>query len=208
MNNENKDSLQSAADNLDLIRRMMEAGRRRAGIDGTHMIIWGALLMIGFFGQYASVVGYIPETIIAIWLPIIVIGNGLSFYIGRKHKAQCGNDTLSVEAYSSAWAAVGVGAIIYFGISLLTDAFDPKTMALLSSASFGGAFYVIARITRIKLLYLAVIGWWGVLIYFSMPMAFDHESLLIMAAASALLILLPGQLMRITRNNPLPKLEG
>ncbi len=200
-------NIETAADDLALIRRMMEAGRRRAGIDGSHMIIWGALMMIGFFSQYASVVGHIPDTILGIWLPILVIGNALSIYVGKKHKKNSNSDNLSLEAYSSAWMTIGIGAIIYFAVSLLTGAFDPKTMTLISAALFGGAYFIIARITRIKSLYLVVIGWWVVLSYFSMPIPFDHESLLIMAMVSAVLILLPGQMMRRAQHIPLPDNE-
>ncbi len=207
MNNKSRKDVENAADDLALIRRMMEAGRRRAGIDGSHMIIWGALLMIGFFAQYASVVGYIPPAMLMIWLPIFIVGNALSIYVGHKHKKRSNCDSLSLEAYSSAWATIGIGAIIYFGISVLTGAFDPKTMALLSSALIGGAYFVIARITKIKSLYLVVVGWWIVLSYFSMPMPFDHESLLIMAACCALLILLPGQMMRRAQDTPLPEVK-
>ncbi|TNE61484.1 MAG: hypothetical protein EP335_16000 [Alphaproteobacteria bacterium] len=186
----------TAATDLALIRSMMEAGRRRAGIDGTHFVLWGALLMLAFFAQYMSVVGYIPETIIGIWGPVTVIGWGAEFWMAHRERRQGPGRNIALIAYSTSWASVGLGVLIYFVISLAAGTFDGRTTSILASGLIGAAFFVTARVTGVNWLLYVALGWGLLLTYLAHTTVYDAEMLLVMAGASALLILLPGQLMK------------
>lgn len=189
-------SRQAAESDLALIRSMMEAGRRRAGIDGAHLVVWGALLMLAFFAQYLQIYGHIPGGMLAIWLPFAAIGWLWSFKIGLNEKDKQASKNPATAAYVAAWAAAGTTMLVYFGVSFSTDNFDPRTITILTGAVFGCAFYVISKVTELKWLLLVAAGWWAIMVYSIVVKTYGPEMLLVLAAASSLLILLPGQLLK------------
>lgn len=194
--NSDMNARQTAEQNLALIRSMMEAGRRRAGIDGAHLMIWGSLLMVAFFAQYLQVFGYIPGGMLAIWLPFTAIGWLLSYRTGLREQEQNASANPATAAYVAAWSAAGTTMLCYFGFSFATDTFDPRTITILTGAVFGSAFYVISKVTQLPKLLLVAAGWWAIMIYSVIIPDYNTEMLLVLAAASAVLILLPGQILR------------
>jgi len=189
----------SASDDLALIRSMMEAGRRRAAFDGSHLIIWGAVLTVAYFAQYLLVYGYIPGTTLFIWLPLGIVGTVLSVLHDRKRCVQQEAD-IAVKAYSGAWSAVGITMILHFSFALASDALDPKVITVLACGVIAAAFHVIALATEVRMLRLVSAGWWIIMVYTTTLKDFNAEILLVLAAASALLITLPGQLMKRLAN--------
>ncbi len=192
----------SATNDLAMIRTMMEAGRQRAAFDATHLIIWGAVLTAAYFGQYLLVYGYIPGNTLFVWLPLGIIGTFLSVRHDR-NRCQLSDANIAVKAYSGAWSAVGITMILHFGVAMASDALDPKVITVLACGVIAAAFYVISLATEVKLLRLVAAGWWIIMIYTTALKQFDAEMLLVLAGASALLITLPGQLMkRLAKTNP------
>ncbi len=192
----------SAAEDLALIRRMMDAGRQKAAFDGVHLVIWGSILMLAYFIQYLQMYDYLPRGSLWVWLPAFIMGWSLSFLAGRR--SSCIPDesaNLAVKAYNSAWFAVGITMVLHFLTAVAAQAFDPKAITVLACGVIACAFYVISVVTEIKALKLVSGGWWLVLIYATALSEYDPEILLVLSAASALLILLPGQLMRRLANN-------
>lgn len=189
----------SASDDLALIRSMMEAGRRRAAFDGTHLVIWGAVLTIAYFAQYLLVYGYIPGSTLFVWLPLGIIGTVLSMLHDRKRCVQQDAD-IAVRAYSGAWSAVGITMILHFSFALGSDTLDPKVITILACGVIAAAFHVIALATEVKMLRLVSTGWWIIMVYMTTLKDFNAETLLVLAAASALLITLPGQLLKRLAN--------
>ncbi|SDD31979.1 MULTISPECIES: hypothetical protein [Kordiimonas] len=186
---------ESAASDLALIREMMEAGKRRVAFNGTHLIIWGGVLMVGFFAQFLAVVGRLPDTVLGIWGPVLAVGWGLEFFLFRG-KAGPSEKNLPILAHATSWLAVGLGTMIYFGISLAFGTFEPKAITLISTALIGSAFFVTAAMTGVKWLNVVTAGWWGLMAYVAHQATFDAEMLLVMAVATGLLLSLPGFLMR------------
>ena len=72
-----------AAD-LALIRRMMHEGRQAATVDGTHLLIWGTLLGLGFLGQFVVITRGHGGASATVWAPVILIGWVLSFWLGYR----------------------------------------------------------------------------------------------------------------------------
>ncbi|MEX0298814.1 MAG: hypothetical protein AB3N28_07070, partial [Kordiimonas sp.] len=60
---EEENTARNPEDDLAFIRSMMQAGRQRMGVDGIHLTLWGAILMIAFAAQYLSIKGILPRTV-------------------------------------------------------------------------------------------------------------------------------------------------
>lgn len=193
----------SPSDDLALIRSMMEAGRRRAAFDGTHLTIWGVVLTIAYLGQYLMTSGTIQGNPLLVWISLSVIGTILSVLHGRKSGARNDSD-MALKAYAGAWSAVGITMVLHFSFAIFSDTFDSKVITVLACGIFAAAFYVIALATEVKLLRLVSAGWWLIMVYVTSAKALDAQILLVLASASALLIALPGQLMKKLAN---PELE-
>ena len=197
----NDDRPLDPAEDLALIRLMMEAGRDRVALDGVHFILWGILLTLAFFTQYLSVYGYLPRMMVEIWAPMFAIGWGIEFWLARRTPAPTRSANLAVVAHSSAWTTVGFGTLVYFAVSVITGTFDPKAITVVSTALMGGAYWVTAVVTGVRWLKYIALGWWAVLGYATSLRIYDGEMLLVMAAASGLLLTLPGFVMRRLYNN-------
>lgn len=185
----------SARDDLALIRNMMEAGRRKAAFDGTHLTIWGVILTVAYFAQYLQIYGHIPGGSLWIWLPAFALGWVLSFRHGRQSCAEDAGPNLAVTAYNGAWLGVGITMLLYFLTGVLFGSFNPKIITVLASGIIASAFFTMSLVTEMKALKLVAAGWWLIMIYASVLEDYDPEILLVLGASSALLILLPGQLM-------------
>lgn len=191
----------SAADDLALIRRMMDAGRQKAAFDGAHLIIWGAVLMVSYFVQYLQVYDYVPGGSLAIWIPAFAVGWSASFLYGRNACAHEGEPNIAVTAYNGAWLAVGITMVLHFGAAVASSAFNPKAITVLACGMIASAFYVISLVTELRALRAVAAGWWLILVFATVQKTYDAEMLLVLAGASALLILVPGQLMRRLARN-------
>jgi len=181
---------------LALIRSMMAAGRRRAGVDGAHLILWGFLLMATFFIQYASVVGYLPPIQSILWGVTIIIGWSGSMILGRKMERSPQESNPALTAYVSAWLAVGITMLLHFTTSLLTQNFDPRASTMLSTGVFGVAFFVMAQVLGLRPFLLVAAGWWLILAYVVQLTRYPVEMLLVMGVACGALILVPGLFLR------------
>jgi len=184
------------AEDLALIRSMMAAGRKRAGTDGAHLILWGTLLMFAFFLQYASIAGYVPLMGTVLWTSMMVIGwVGSCFLARRTPRIQCEHN-IALTGYETAWMAVGITMVLYFATATLSGQLENRTITVLSAAAFGSAFFVISHVLGVKPLQLAAVGWWAVMIYIVQLENLDVEILLVMGFSCGPLILVPGLFLR------------
>ena len=181
---------------LALIREMMEAGKEKVAVSGIHFIIWGAVLMVAFFAQYMSVLNYIPETIIGVWIPAFILGWGLEFLTGRDTRRGDRHSNLPLLVHTGVWGMVGIVTLIYFGVSMATGTFSPKIITILNAAMIGSAFWVTGMVTGITWLRGVASGWWLLLACSAQLTNYDAEMLLVMAGACGLLLLLPGFILR------------
>ena len=197
-----KASTQTAAEDLALIRKMMQAGRQKAAFDGKHLIIWGAILTASYFAQYLQVLGYFGGTSLWIWLPAFAIGWAASFLTGRRECPSGVEPNIMVRVYNGAWLAVGITMLLHFGAAVASQAFNPKAITVLACGIIASSFYVISIVTEMRSLRSVSVGWWLILVYATVQKTYNAEMLLVLAGASALLILLPGQLMRRLASTP------
>ncbi|WP_417449064.1 hypothetical protein [Kordiimonas sp.] len=192
--------LGKAAEDLALIRQMMEAGRSRVAVSGVHFILWGILLTLAFFLQYLSVQNYLPPMMVEIWVPMSILGWLVEFYLARQCPPAMRTSNPSVVAHTSSWAAVGITTLGYFAVSVFTKTFDPKIITILSSGLIGSAYWVTSAVTGVRWLRFIAFGWWAVLAYATSVEVYNGEMLLVMAAASAFFLTLPGFVMRRLNN--------
>lgn len=184
------------AEDLALIRQMMEAGRNRVAVSGIHFILWGVLLTLAFLLQYLSIHRYLPEMMVEIWAPMMVIGWIVEFWIARRRPPVTRTSNPAVVAHSSCWTTVGVITLLYFALSVATETFRPEIITILSAGLMGGAYWVTSAVTGVRWLRFIALGWWAVLAYATTLKVYGSEVLLVMAASSALLLTLPGFVMR------------
>lgn len=183
----------SAENDLALIRQMMAAGRKRAGINGSHLVLWGALLSATFFAQYASVMKWIPTLNMELWVTMTVVGWVGSFYLGHKNGRSTEENNPTLIAYSSAWFAVGLTMLLFLLATLFSgNNVGPAASTMLSSGVIGAAFFVMAMVLKIRPMFLAAAGWWAIMVYVITADQIHVEILILLSAAAALLILLPG----------------
>jgi len=187
------DAPRSAADDLALIRAMMAAGRRRAGINGSHLILWGALLAAAFFSQYASYVGWLPGLGNEIWIVMTAVGWAGSIYLGRKNGRPCNEHNPALEAYGSAWMGVGITMLLFlFATAFGKGQIGPSAATMLSSGVIGSAFFVMGMVLKMRPMFMAAAGWWAMMVYVIVTPRMEVEILLVLTAAALLLILGPG----------------
>lgn len=177
---------------LALIRSMMAAGRKRAGIDGSHLVWWGALLSATFFYQYASFQEWVPNFRAIPWFFVTIIGWTGSIYFSRRAGRTCTEHNPALAAYASAWMAVGITMALYLISSFFAGENSPGSATILSSGVIGCAFFVMAQVLRLRPMYLAAAGWWGIMAYALAVPEIQREVLLVLSGASLLLIFVPG----------------
>ena len=194
MSEQDSDTLdRSAESDLALIRQMMAAGRRRAGINGSHLVLWGMLLSATFFAQYASVMKWIPALNMELWVTMTAIGWAGSFYLGRKNGRCEEENNPTLIAYSSAWFAVGLTMLLFLLATLFGgNNVGPGSATMLSAGVIGAAFFVMAMVLKMRPMFMAAAGWWAIMVYVITAKQMHVEVLLILSAAAALFILGPG----------------
>jgi hypothetical protein len=181
---------------LALIRTMMAAGRKRAGIDGMHLVWWGALLAATFFYQYATIVGWVPSFGMVLWLTMTIVGWAGSIYLGTKAARSCREHNPALAAYAAAWMAVGITMALYIATSYLGHGGGPSSGTILSSGAIGCAFFVMANVLQIRPMYIPAAGWWLIMSYALIVPQLPKEILLLLSAASLLFIFVPGLYLR------------
>lgn len=192
---QNTETSDKAAEDLALIRQMMEAGKKRVAFNGMHLVIWGILLMAGFNAQFLAVKGLFPGTIVGIWVPVFILGWGAEFFLIRETR-ETTEKNLPVLAYATSWIAVGMATLVYFVTSMISGSFDPKAITLVSTSMIGAAFFITAAMTGVRWLNAVAAGWWGLMAFVAYIPTYDAEMLQVMASASGLLLALPGFILR------------
>lgn len=189
------DSRAAAAD-LAVIRSMMEAGRKRMCIDGIHMIIWGGLLGTAFLLQYLVVIQVLPRWNLEIWLPVFVVGWAASFWFGRHGDKEEAAGNIAVIAYASSWFGIGVTATLYFITTSVSDASSGLGISIVTSAMFASTYFIVSRVTGLKILMIPSVGWWAIMVYLVQLKSVQPEILVLLTTAAYLLILAPGLYLR------------
>ncbi len=185
-------SEQSAREDLEMIRQLMEDGRREVVDRGKHFIIWGVVSAIGAVLTYAFVAagGATYPHPGLVWSALLVVGWGSSAWVGWRDGRSPRVRTLARRLMTGVWVASAV-SLTLLGLAgmwggVLSDVALPGVM----SAVIGAPVLVTMVLTGERWLGLVAAGWWlggGVMLFLSGP-----YSLLLMAAMAVLLLVVPG----------------
>ncbi|MEJ0058093.1 MAG: hypothetical protein WDM79_00130 [Terricaulis sp.] len=190
-------------EDLAYVRTLAEEGRHAPLIGGSFLVMFGTLLAVGYFAQWAaltSLFGPAPSSIYGyIWLAYGVLALAGFFVLLRRVRGKPGRASVSNRVDQTVWrlsgmaiTAVVVGCI---GRMILLDDYQaPNAIMGTAFASFGIALGVTATISSQSWLHafslLAFTTSAVLWIYINEPWAY-----LLAATASILVLLLPGVML-------------
>ncbi|MGB3472923.1 MAG: hypothetical protein WBA51_19060 [Erythrobacter sp.] len=184
----------------ELIRSLVDAGRRVAALDGLHLFGWGLFASIMLALQYFAEVGdWLPSNVLWLWQPVALAGFVLTMFVLRRGAGRRLGNPVS-RAYATAFCAAGAGLGVFMLASTGAGLPDGRAAAMLLGAAMGSAFFVLTLIARLSWMVWPALGWWGVLGFYSAQGAIIPLDWLRLAVACAIFLALPGAvLMREAR---------
>jgi hypothetical protein len=179
----------------ELIRALVEAGRKAAALDGSHLLGWGLFAASVLALQYLAEVGdWLPSTMLWLWQPAALAGFVLSMFVLRRGAGRRLGNPVS-RAYTAAFGAAGAGLLVFMLASSAAGLPDGRAAALLLAGAMGSAFFVLALTARLGWMVWPALGWWGVLGFYVAQAAIVPLDWLRLAAACALFLALPGAIL-------------
>jgi len=187
-------------DELLFIKKIMSDSSRILVEDGSSLIFWGILIVIGQLSTYAVVTFHMfYEFFPWLWPVLVFFGFVYSFiYEYKKCKKQKVN-TFAGKILGALWFSVGITALILGFVPALTGAITHSAFINpLISTVLGIAYFVSGQLYGKKWVTLLAIGWWlGSIFMFVFPY---NSSLLVMSAMMICLQLIPGFYLRSQYN--------
>lgn len=152
---------QRAADDLALIRQLMEEGRRAVVDRGKHFMIWGGVSAVGLAGTYLSVVGWLGVGPQWVWVPLVVVGWVLSAVVGRRDARRLRVQTAGARLLARSWLGTGVVLTLVAASGLFGGVVSHLALPGLVSVVMGGAVLATSELTGEGWLVWAAAGWWA-----------------------------------------------
>lgn len=183
---------EKAREDLELIRRMMQDGRREVVDRGKHFLIWGLVPVVGLLATYAKATsGWGPDPRL-VWLLVLGVGWASSMIVGRRDGRRARVSTLARRILSATWVATGV-SLTMIATAGMFGALDVRLLPGLLAAIIAAPVLVSGMLTGEKWLLGVALAWWagGALMLF-VP---GPYTLLVMAGMSLVLLALPGAIL-------------
>jgi hypothetical protein len=186
------DAERRAREDLEMIRRLMEDGRREVVDRGKHFIIWGVISAVGAALTYAFVVaeGAIYPQPALVWSGLLVAGWSASAWVGWRDGRSPRVKTLARRLMTGVWVASAISLTLLGLAGIWGGILSHVALPGVMSAVVGAPVLVTMVLTGERWLGLVAGGWWlggAVMLFLSGP-----YSLLLMAAMSVLLLAVPG----------------
>jgi hypothetical protein len=179
----------------ELIRSLIDAGRRVAALDGSHLLGWGLFAALVLALQYCAEVGdWLPSRVLWLWQPVAVAGFVVSMFVLRRGAGRRLGNPVS-RAYTAAFCAAGAGLGVFLLASSASGLPDSRAAALVLAGAMGSAFLVLAMTARLGWMAWPALGWWVVLAFYASRPALVPLDWLRLAAACGLLLALPGAVL-------------
>ena len=181
-----------ALEELQFIKKVIEESKRSIVYNGMDYIIWGALVIIGMLSTYSLAVSGIRFNFLYVWLMLIPIGWGFSFY-NRKYCTGKSPKTITTKAIGAVWFGAGICmTLVGFGGPVLGGMhgmFISPVLAIIC----GGGYFVAGRILDSKPTTYLSLGWWigGIILF----MVHSINQMLIMSALMLFFQTIPGILV-------------
>lgn len=197
---------QPSAEDIAELRRLSESGARAPLVGGRFMAWWGLLLTIAYVAQNYAVRGLIGDgnyIFGIIWASFGLLGMIGQFLLARSIAGKPGRGSAGNLAMSSVWAAGAwsIGAMVVGTALLSTEgrplAFGPHAWDFIVPVAFTAyacAMGVTGALAGSKVLKIASAGAVIMVALFT-ALIRQPDRYLIVAAATALTVMLPGLLL-------------
>lgn len=181
---------QQAREDLAVIRRFMEDGRRDVMDRGKHLLVWGSVGMVGSALTYAYVVEWTAVPPGWLWLALMAAGWAGSVVIGRRESRRAPVKTFARRLLSVMWVSSAIVITLIALAGIFSELVDPRALPGLLSVALGAPILVAGVLAGERWLRLVGAGWWfggGIMLF--VPGVY---ALLLMGAMSLLLMAVPG----------------
>ncbi len=160
---------QSAIEEIALIRRVMDESRRFALDNGKYYLLWGALITVAIFAQYALILTN-NKGIAELWLWIVTIGIGwlVSSLFGMREASGPSGWPIGAKLVALVWASTGVVMTIIGFAGPFSGGLHSWAICPALAAVMGGSYAISSLIYRLKWVAFVGVAWWlGSLLMFA-----------------------------------------
>jgi hypothetical protein len=179
-----------AREDLAVIRRLMEDGRRVVNTAGPHFVAWGVLTSAALAATY--VLGGRGETGLITWAWGVAVALGwlasaaLTVAQGRRERVRPGTGRI----LGGVWTGTGVTMMLLGFAAPAGGVVDPAALTGVLAAVLGGGFFATGLLVGSRWMQAAAVAWWaGALLMLLWP---GRHGLLLTAALVLGLQTLPG----------------
>lgn len=182
-----------AQEDLAMIRRLLEEGRREVVDRGKHFIIWGVIPAVGAALTYAYVAGAGVPHPGWIWGGAMLVGWGLSLVVGWRDSRGARVHTFGRRLLSVVWVAAAVSLTLIGAAGIAGVVLGHESLPGVLSAVMGAPVLVTMLLTGERWLGLVAAGWWiGGAVMLFVP---GRYALLLLAVMGLLLMAVPGAVL-------------
>ncbi|MBI9108122.1 MAG: hypothetical protein JEZ04_15340 [Spirochaetales bacterium] len=181
-----------AAENLKIVRTIMESCSRRQQDDGIHFIIWGLLIPVATGFNYLLVYLEKWKSIGLLWGTVALVGIVLSIVVSvRRRGARA--ETHGGRVQAAVWIACWITMMLIMAAGFITGGMKLNFMMMLIAFIMANAVFISGFLSGTRMLKLLAAGWWAT----GIVCAFTHEytASIIVALATFLLSFIPGVIL-------------
>lgn len=185
-----EDTDRTPAEDLALIRRLMDESGKAVDAGGPFLVLWGVLVAAALLATWAYTRGALALSPTWIWGVAVAIGWIASLWLGRRRERRAPVRTTGGRVMAGIWVGGGVTMTLFGFVGIGSGALTPTghmaaTAGVLGACSFASSFVVRSTAYR----WLAV-GWWlGAIAIFLWP---GPHALLVMTGLIVALLVAPG----------------
>ena len=192
---------QSAINEIALIRQVIDESRRFAFDNGKYYLLWGILVTLAIFAQYAVLLMSIEYFSVWIWIVAIGLGWIVSVIFGMREPSRHHSFPVGAKLVAIIWVSAGVSMMIVGIVGPLAGALHPWAICPAMAAIVGGAYTTSSIVYRLKWVTAVGIAWWaGALLMFAVK---GIETLPIYGVMMILFQIFPGLVFyRNSKKNP------
>ena len=192
MTDKEREIASKAAEDLSIVRSIMEGCAARQEDSGIYMVVWGLLVPFAAGLNYFLVNLGLWNLSGPLWAVVMIAGGILSFAIGRRRRGERVSSRGGLMQ-ASVWAAGWVGILVVLAVGFISGRMGLNSMMLFIGCSLAAAFFVSGFMSGTSVMKLAACGWWiaGITAFFS-PV---YSSPLVIAGATVLFTFIPGLIL-------------
>lgn len=181
-----------AAENLKLVRTIMETCSRRQHDNGIHFIIWGLMIPIATGFNYLLVYLEKWKLIGPLWGIAALVGVVLSIVVSVRRRGPR-VETHGAIVQVSVWIASWVTMVLMMAAGFITGGIKLNIMMMLIAFLMANAVFISGFLSGTRMLKLLAAGWWaaGIICIFT----HEYKASMVVAIATFLFSFIPGVIL-------------